>query len=313
MTDIRVFNSDAYLALDAKRLRGIATRAPSVAGLIARTIPGQDLGDLVSVYGYPDLVLEDVGQPFETDAFVEDITAFGRASGFVSAYLRLGLEGDLLTPSDSGMAALVDVGDVVSVDLGRPIPEIVAGYRKQLRYELRQPHQFRFERSADATVFHQMYTENMTRVQAQAQYFFSRDYLTVLCQIPGVELCLAMDDQGPVAGAIVISQGARLFYHLGATADRIFPASPLKYLLADIIEKHANGTYCELVLGGGFGGGSDSLLRFKRGFSKATRRVKALRIILDPYSYDSLGGAAASPTIKDGFFPAYRNPQRKAV
>nr|WP_256478357.1 GNAT family N-acetyltransferase [Notoacmeibacter sp. MSK16QG-6] len=184
----------------------------------------------------------------------------------------------------------------------------MAGYRKQLRYDLRRGHDLRIERSDDAAAFHHIYTENMRRVGASAIYHFSADYLAALCSLPGAELWLAHDAEGVATGGIFLRQGEITYYHLGATADRAIAASPLKHLLHNRIATLAMSGSTRLVLGGGRAGADDALLRFKRGFSRLTVPVHALRVILDPKSYARLSGLPVQPPPANGFFPTYRAP-----
>ena len=307
MTTHSVFTSRAYLDLEAARIEGQVIPIGG-AGLISRSVPGESLADLVSVYGYPTLGSADASQPFDVDAFIRTTSEYGRKNGLVAAYIRLGIEDDVGVPANAQFAALVNVADVVVVDLQRAYEDTMKAYRQRFRNELRQPHAFMFEASTDVWAFHEIYTQNMKRVSAQDQYFFTPEYLNALCGLPGVALWVALDEDGIVAGAITIEQAGRIFYHLGATADRALPNSPFKYLLNDIIQSHCEGDFSELVLGGGYGGVEDSLLRFKRGFSKKMRSVRALRLILDPIEYRRLSQDKGVGHIDEGFFPAYRAP-----
>lgn len=305
-----VFNSPSYLELEVARLGGEAVRMKDNIGLIAREIQQGNCKDLMSVYGYPDLSDELSGSDaFELNRFLEELAT--QAKGYVTAYLRLGVRDSFAPPVNPASAVLIDVGEIVSVNLARNYDDIYRSYRKQLRYELRQPQNFTFEHSSDIEAFHDIYTHNMKRVQARDEYLFEFDYLMGLCSIDGVELRMAYDDEGPVAGAVLIKHKETLFYHLGATAERALRVSPMKYLLNEIIRENACGPFAELVLGGGVGGSSDKLLQFKRGFSKDTFMVRALRAVLDTDRYKELAGAEAAGNLSEGYFPAYRNPNRK--
>ena len=303
----RVFTSAAYLALEAKRIDGapvnVLVKQQSI-GLISRPIPNSDYSDLTSVYGYPNLGVSGDITPFFLQA-----SEYAADHNQVAAYIRLGLEDMISQPSDPLMH-LVDVGEIVTVCLNRDADEIFMSYRQQLRNELRKVPTCTIEESDDIRGFHQIYSENMNRVGARSEYFFSLDYLEQLHNIGGVSLIMAHDDDGPVAGAIVIENGPYLFYHLGATSDNATRNSPMKFVLNKLILDNAHGPFRELVLGGGVGGGSDSLLRFKRAFSKNMKTVQALRMILQPDHYRTLSGSSSDVPfeLETGFFPAYRNP-----
>lgn len=313
-----VFCSDEYLKLEADRLGGSPVYFDlgegKALGLVALEIPGTMASDLVSVYGYPDgFAVPNKTGTIDTDTLLAQFGEAARKQGFVSAYLRLGLAYETPTPlqatNASGISAVrVKVGEVVAVDLTQIADELFAGYRKQLRYDLRKDHDLSIERSDDIAVFHSVYFENMQRIGASSEYFFSADYLATLCRLPGVELWLVHDAEGVAAGGIFVRQGEIIYYHLGATADRALAKSPLKLLLHNRITALAMSGPTRLILGGGRGGADDALLRFKRGFSRLTVPVHALRVVLDPSTYAHLSSLSVQPPSATGFFPAYRAP-----
>lgn len=318
MTSPQVFDDPAYVALEADRLGGnpayFDLHGGEALGLVAHDIPGTTASDLVSVYGYPDrfAVLNKSGA-IDTDALLAQFGEAARRQGFIAAYLRLGLAYETPAPlsatNSSGISAIrVEVGEVVAIDLTQSADDLVAGYRKQLRYDLRKDHDLSIERSADTAAFHNIYIENMRRIGASSGYFFSADYLAALCGLRGVELWLVHDAEGVAAGGIFLRQGEITYYHLGATADRALAKSPLKLLLHNRITALAMSGPTRLILGGGRGGADDALLRFKRGFSRLTVPVHALRVILDPTTYAHLSSLSVQPPSTTGFFPAYRAP-----
>lgn len=309
MTRPYFFNSDAYLLLEAKRLGAAASSLSlsdgSVVKFLTRPVPRSNLRDAVSVYGYPDLDQ----RPFppgtvETNRLLAELLPQARAEGLVSAYLRLGLDQTVDEPAVTSGAWRSKIGEAVVVDLQRDWSGIFISFRGRLRSQLRNGPSLAFDISTDVEPFHRMYTENMARVGASAGYFFTLDYLVELLGIPGAELITASDATGPVSGAISVAHGDRVYYHLGATGDRGLAVSPLRHVLAYLAERHAMGPYTQLVLGGGVGGGDDELMRFKRGFSKETLPVFALKLITNPDLYAELNGGDTGTG--EGFFPAYR-------
>jgi hypothetical protein len=311
-----VFNSPDYLELEADRLGGTPMRLARgngpVIGFVARQVPGSMLRDGVSVYGYPDLdQREPIAPLIDGDRVLEALRSERAADGLVSVFFRLGLNQDVQAPSNLSLASKVRVGDIVVVDLQRQWDEIFSGFRPRLRTELRNKGDgIDVRPSDDIAGFHCIYTENMRRVGAREDYFFTADYMQRLSSIPGVDLFMAMDNDGPLAGAQIVSHGDLLFYHLGATGNRGADRSALRFVLSEVIRHHAGGRFSRLILGGGRGGSDDSLLRFKRGFSREMQSVYALKVILDTESYAALSGSSHAQKAFDGFFPAYRDPAR---
>lgn len=316
MTQVHFFNSLEYLELEAERLEGtpiqIANGSGPMISLVARPIPGSTLRDGISVYGYPDLdQREPISAQVEADRVLEALRSAEATRGLTSVFFRLGFEQQVESPSNSALASKVHVGDVVAVDLQRDWADILGSFRPNLRSAIRKKGDgIDVARSDDIAAFHSMYSDNMARVGARGEYFFSLDYLQRMLGLPGARLFLTEDAEGPLAGALILSHGDMLFYHLGATSDRGLPRSALRFVLSEVMRQHANGPYRRLVLGGGFGGDNDSLLQFKRGFSKEMHPVFALKVMLDADAYSTLAGSDGSSDPFEGFFPAYRDPKR---
>jgi hypothetical protein len=279
-------------------------------GLISRSIGGSCFRDLISVYGYPDLDQSDpCPAQAHTDSILREMQQAAVSSGHIAAYIRLGLSQQILNFDNRSFAQQAHVGDVVVVGLERQFSEIFGSFRKNLRNELRKVTNLKFEVSDDSDAFHVIYEENMTRIKAHDEYFFSAEYLRALCAMPGVELILAFDERGPVGGVLLVSHGDLLFYHLGATADRGLQLSPLKHILRRVIEMNSQSCYRGFVLGGGVGGRNDSLLKFKLGFSKEMTPVYALKVIFDKAAYAALTNGRVRADAMDSFFPGYRDPK----
>lgn len=315
MTQPFVFDDPSYVQLEAKRLGGrveefdLGQEHPT--SLISQEIPGSRYRDLVSVYGYPELISQTaVITTTDLNNFLDRLASKGRERGLVAGYLRLGLSQEIPSPSsdqDNFIASRVHVGDVVVIDLSLNSDTLMSKYRKQLRYDLRQPHEFWFEKSENFAAFHTIYSENMDRIGAKSSYFFSQSYLSRLGGLDGAELWLARDAIGAAAGCLFLRQGDLIYYHLGATANRALSTSPLKHLMHHRIQALAETGARYLVLGGGLAGEEDALLRFKRGFSKRMMPVQALRVIFDMRAYSDLTGQPLQQVPNNGFFPAYRS------
>lgn len=304
-----VFNSQSYLKLEAARLGGApleVVHGEYYVGFVVREIPGTDKFDAISVYGYPKLLPNEPKIPaHEFFKYLNDVAI---QNGIVSAYVRLGVDDVSDLELTDPLVITKRVGQVVTVDTTGCVATILANYRKNLRYDIKKSEGIVVSSSTEIDLFSNIYRENMLRVGAEDEYFFSNDYLESLLAIEGVELLLASDSHGVVAGGMFIRSGKKIYYHLGATAVRALKISPMKILLHNRICQSASEETTEVILGGGVGGHVDPLLKFKQGFSKEVKYVNALRIVFDKGNYVSL---TKDPTvnIEEGFFPAYRKPE----
>lgn len=309
MSPIRFFNSAAYLELEAERLHGdplLIAEPAGALGLIMRRIPGTESRDGVSVYGYPDLDQRCSVTAADTSAILDVLRRAAARHDLVSAYVRVGVTQSIDLDGAEGSCRIQQVGDVVVVDLNQSADEIFRGFRKNVRYDLRRAKPLAIGPSDDIKAFHGIYTENMERVGARGEYLFSLEYLRRFVNLEGATLVLADDGASVVAGALLVQHGDTLFYHLGATATRSLVDSPLKSLLGWICGEYSR-RLSMFVLGGGLGGGDDSLLRFKQGFSPTMCPVYGIKAVFNSEQYRELSGFVSNEDPFAGHFPSYRN------
>jgi len=310
---IRSFNEPEYLELEAIRLDGsplMITHGNQRFQVIQRPIRGTSHSDGVSVYGYPELGSPRIGGGNDSFAqTVEHLRAAARSAGLASIFYRIGLSQDLTGHIDPTYACLQKVGDVVVINLKQSPEQIFQSFRKQIRYELRNSEPLKITTSDDVDDFYDIYTENMTRLNASETYFFSREYLSRLIAMNGTNLFVAKENEALIGAAITVKHGNSLYYHLGATAGFALHRSPIKSIIWSICQVYAHSGIEHLVLGGGLGGRDDNLMRFKKGFSKLTMESFSLKLISDVDLYRSLSGMVAEEPISfEGFFPRYRDP-----
>lgn len=299
--------------MEARRLGGLPlllTNGDREFQLIQRPIPGTRHSDAVSVYGYPEVFSSriDDGKVSFTQT-VEHLRAAARSAGLASIFYRLGLCQDLTGHIDPAHACLQKVGDVVVIDLNQSPDEIFQSFRKQIRYDLRNSATIEIKISNSVDDFYYVYTENMTRLNADDTYFFSKEYLSDLISMRGAKLFVANENGIITGAALTIKHGDSVYYHLGATANSALHRSPLKSIIWNICQTYATSGLKHLVLGGGLGGRDDNLMRFKKGFSKLTMESFSLKLITDIDLYRSLSGFRPEEQISfEGFFPRYRDP-----
>ena len=143
----------------------------------------------------------------------------------------------------------------------------------------------------------------MRRTDAAPHYFFGAEYFDRLLPAERTWLALAADPEGaPAAASIACVSDGYLHYYLSGSADSHLGDSPMKNVLARLID-HAAELGLPLNLGGGIAPG-DALEEFKRGFANRTVTWRTSELICDPQAYAELSGDRDA----GGFFPAYRAP-----
>jgi hypothetical protein len=263
------------------------------APLVVREIPGDTaLRDAVSPYGYPGIEARRGGvvDPSEVDF---------KPTGLVSIFIRHRLgESPLAGARERGQVQIADPGLAPKSRMSDR-QQIRRNERRGLRVELvRGPESSAAQRSG----FFAAYTETMRRTEAGERYFFDRAYFDRILSSARTWLCLASEPGGELAaGSVVASSDGSLHYYLSGTADRFLRSSPMKNVVAALVD-FAQERQLPLNLGGGIEPG-DALEEFKRGFANRAEPWLVSEIVCDREAYERLSG-----TREAGFFPAYRAP-----
>jgi hypothetical protein len=149
------------------------------------------------------------------------------------------------------------------------------------------------------------YEETMRRAGADAFYFFAPEYWQALDRLGDVLVRFeAFRDEEEVASALCLASPPWLHYHLGAASEAGRRIGATTFLLYEIAHWAQERGYERFHLGGGVGGGRDSLHEFKRRFDPGGELPMAIgKVVHEPEAYSRLGG---KPDDLSGFFPAYR-------
>jgi hypothetical protein len=263
-----------------------------LAPVVVRDIDGGGERDASSPYGYPGLA----GPP---GARVDPTAVDWSATGLVSLFVRhrLGID-----PPLSGATArnTVQIADPSLPRKSRPSDRRQIRRNAELGYRVRGvpgPRAFEAERNG----FLAAYEQTMRRANADDRYFFSEDYFSRILGFGQSWLFVALEPEGEVAaGSIVTRSDTMLHYYLSGTADRHLDDSPMKNVVAAIVEL-SEQLGLPLNLGGGLEPG-DALEEFKRGFANRTETFHTSEVVCDAEAYERLSGGSET-----AFFPAYRS------
>jgi hypothetical protein len=280
-------------------LRIESDEAVLVAPLVVREIDGGPERDGVSPYSFPGLV-EGGGTPAAPAslAVLDPLAIDWSATGLVSVFIRHTLGEPLLrgaTPRN-----VVQIADPTLPAKSRPSD------RRQIRRNLEAGYELELVPGRETTAaqragFVAVYEQTMRRTAAAEHYFFGAGYFDRLLEARGTWLALAHVPGGDLTAAslAVVSDGF-LHYYLSGSADSHLRDSPMKNVVARLIE-HAGELGLPLNLGGGIANG-DALEEFKRGFANREEAWRTSEIVCDPAAYARLSAGRTAA----GFFPAYR-------
>jgi hypothetical protein len=288
--------------------KGIELLAP----LIVREIDGAGECDAISPYGYPGLAggggsrgrarrsnsgEAPPGSPPAPDALDPSAIDFS-AAGLVSVFMRHTLG----EPPLAG-ATPRNVVQIADPDLA---PKNRPSDRRQIRRNLEAGYELALIPGSETTPaqrsgFLDAYEQTMRRTAAAEHYFFPAAYFERVLEADRTWLVLATAPTGDLAAASLaaVSDGY-LHYYLSGSADSHLRDSPMKSIIARLIE-HSAELDLPLNLGGGLAPG-DALEEFKRGFANRQETWHSSEIVCDRAAYDRLAGDRAAA----GFFPAYR-------
>jgi hypothetical protein len=269
--------------------------AELLAPLIVREIDGGPEHDAVSPYGYPGFSI--VGEGVEEGCVNPTEVDFHR-TGLVSVFIRHRL--DLVPLAGATERNVVQIHDPALKPKSRPSD------RRQVRRNLEAGYAVELipgtaTSAAQRAVFLDLYDQTMRRTDAAPHYFFGAAYFEEIFGAERTWLALAIDPDGaPAAASIACVSDGYLHYYLSGSADARLGDSPMKNVLARLIE-HADELELPLNLGGGIRPG-DALEEFKRGYANRTLAWRTSEVVCDPERYAALTGDRDA----GGFFPAYR-------
>jgi hypothetical protein len=270
--------------------------------LIVRPIGDGPESDAISPYGYPGLVCGRTAAPVADAALpsLDPASIDFSATGLVSVFLRHRL--GLAPLAGASERNLVQVADPALPPKSRPSD------RRQVRRNLEAGYELALVPGADTTPaqragFLDLYEQTMRRTEAARHYFFAAAYFDRILTAERTWLALARAPTGELAAAsIAVVSDGYLHYYLSGSADSHLHDSPMKNILALLID-HATNLALPLNLGGGITPG-DPLEKFKQGFANRQQPFQTSELICDKEKYNLLSKGHSA----GAFFPTYRSP-----
>jgi hypothetical protein len=296
------FRSRAFMDAEGvtHTLRFESGEAELLAPVIVREIGDGPEVDAISPYGYPGA--SPCGYPGASPSSAgsvdPDAVDFS-ATGLVSVFIRHAL-------GEPPLAGARERSVVQIADPELP-PKSRMSDRQQIRRNLRGGYEVRVvpgpaTDSAERAAFLAAYEETMRRAGAARRYFFGAHYFDRILQSNRAWLALAVAPDGVAAAAsIAVRSDGHLHYYLSGSLDSHLRDSPMKNVVATLVE-HAAELDLPLNLGGGIAPG-DRLEEFKRGFANREEPWHTSEIVADEAAYARL--SANRP--QTGFFPLYRS------
>lgn len=162
----------------------------------------------------------------------------------------------------------------------------------------------------DYMAFKKMYDATMSKAEAEDYYFFADPFYDSIRRDLGesAQVFLAMYEDKPIAGSIMIYANGKLNYHFSGSDIEYRALAPTNFLLYEAAKWGCENGMKTFHLGGGLGSQEDNLFKFKRAFYKGDHRQFAIgrkKFLSD--IYDELNRFRNNDPASS-FFPEYRRP-----
>jgi hypothetical protein len=287
-----------------------------VLPLIKRPIFDTEYFDATSVYGYAGPLASHIELPGSiVDEFQIELKQFCIKNNIISLFSRLHpfIKNDFYL---NKLGDIIELSQTVFIDLTSSQEEQYKQFRKGVKSDIKalQREGYSVVEDTELTYLHEfisLYNENMDRVQAASNYYFSQNYYKDFFQSKeiGAKLFIVKDGNDIAGGSIIVFAGNIIQYHLSGTKETYLKNSPVRLLLDNIRLNYTNSKYQIFHLGGGVGSNEDSLFNFKAGFSKERLDFKIWKYIVNEKAYslmlDKFGFVENS-----FYFPLYRSIEK---
>ncbi len=282
--------------------------------LIKRPIENTKYFDITSAYGYVGPIGNSITTEFDNTSFKNKLECFFKEEKIVSVFSRLNPFINYQETVLNSLGTVTTLGDVVNIDITKPLEVQRQEFSKTTkRYINKCKNRFdlKFSKSKeDILKFIELYYENMDRVNAKNDYYFSEAYFfDIVKKLDAhVDVLFAIDkENGAVACAAMMLKTNRVIqYHVSGTHGDYLNLSPIRLVIdAMRIRGKAEG-FQFYNLGGGLGSKADDLFRFKASFSKDFKPFKVWKYISNQNVYDELVTRNKKEESKTEYFPLYR-------
>ena len=265
------------------------------------------VGPVTSSKDVPESIINHF-QQYMQDFFEQNqiLTVFSRLNPFIDHSHLL-----------DGYGEIIERGILLAIDLTPPPDVQFRNYKKNRREEIRRLKRLGLtcekvgiEHLDD---FIRIYQETMDRVDAEASYYFDREYFEYLMRdlAANTHIFICKDRDTIISSILATECKGIIQMYLGGTINNYVPLSPSK-VLYDYIREWGNEIGGRLIqVGGGHNGSRDQLYTFKMGFGCKEYVYHTWRHTVNAQDYEALCSRVwdqANIEPDNSFFPMYRHP-----
>lgn len=286
--------------------------------IVVRPINNTMYYDATSVYGYAGPLENRIDDEFINNDFIACLNTYLEKEKIISVFSRLSPFINYQEKILKNIGIVDNMGPIVTINLGLTEEQQESQFSKTTKRYLKKTRKYcdiKYSTSeADLDIFMKLYYENMDRVNAKEEYYFTKEYFYNLLKSNSFNTQLIFatlkETNEVISGALFMNaQNKVIQYHLSGTANKYLHLTPIRLLIDEIRIKASKTNYNFLNLGGGLGSKDDNLFRFKSSFSNEYKMFKTWKYIVNQKVYEELCNTKNISIKKDlykGFFPAYR-------
>ncbi len=288
-------------------MRRDVTTAPQLRGVLEE---GRWF-DLTTPYGYGGWLIEGDG----ADRLFRAYHGWLEGSGIVCEFVRFHpLAGN--HEACRSFYEVVRLGEVVWMDLSSPEEiwrNLTSECRNRVRKATKGGVRVHDGNSPEAyELFRRIYNATMDRKGADGHYYFGSPFYEALASglSQNSRVFWAERDGEPIAASVMIYANGRMSFHLSGSLEEHNRLAPNNLIMHEAALWGCERGCRTLLLGGGVGSQDDTLLRYKRTFSRGGRGHFYIgKRVVSPEAYDWLCGLAGrgGPSAEGPFFPRYRS------
>lgn len=280
---------------------------------LKRPIDNTPFFDLTSVYGYAGPLSKNIDQGFNNELFVHNLMTYFTESSIISVFSRLHPYFDNQPIILKSLGNTPAMGKVVYIDTTKDLNLQRSSYSKSTKNRVNKCRKKLSIKEASTKLeinnFIDIYYENMDRVNANQEYYFSREYFYDFVNSSDIKTSILLvshnETNDIIAGAMFVLTNNIVQYHLSGTKTAYLDLAPANFFIDEMRLKATAEKYKFFNLGGGLGGSEDSLFNFKSSFSNQYKDFQVWELIVNKEIYHKLSENRKT-NANSKFFPLYR-------
>ncbi|WP_298488406.1 peptidoglycan bridge formation glycyltransferase FemA/FemB family protein [uncultured Maribacter sp.] len=325
-------NSDFYHTFDYHELSKKEDETPIIIKyvenntliaipLLVRKIKDTPYSDATSVYGYAGPLSLNIPHDFDNTNFRKEFHELLALQNIISIFSRLNPFILHQKKILNNLGEICYSGKIIFIDTSQELDVQKAQYKRRYKTYINKSRKLCAVQTAkskeEIKEFINIYNENMVRVHAKNNYFFTEEYFFDFIKSNSfkTEILLAKctETNAFIAGAMFVKKNNIVQYHLSGTKNNCLQLNAIKLLIDEMRIASTMQGYDFYNLGGGVNSKNDNLFYFKSGFSETTKDFTLWKYIVNSEIYNELvfkikqTKANETSLNTNEYFPSYRS------